>query len=164
MVSEVNLANVRSSLVISMVLPFPSIVYVPGMTCSAAPEGPRCPQVIERRYIWGMVTSAVGTYTAPYHGESASLMPFLDHSPILLREDEAATALGATGTGLFHLGIKLVAIIKGQLLAGFDVSQRHNPDDTGGREDFTIRSAGMVDIAGFIAEHLAVEEIGRAHV
>ncbi len=84
-------------------------------------------------------------------------MPFLDHSPILLREDESATVLGATGTGLFHLGIKLVAIIKGQLLAGFDVPQRHNPDGTGGRVDFTIRIAGMVDIAGFIAEHLAVD-------
>src|SRR6267143_1479904 len=81
----------------------------------------------------------------------------LDHSPILLREDVSATVLGATGTGLFSLFIKLVAIIKGQFLACFDVPQRHNPDGTGGRVDFTIRIAGMVDIAGFISEHLAVD-------
>src|SRR5712691_8786561 len=66
-----------------------------------------------------------------------------DHSPILLREDVSATVLGATGTGLFSLFITLVAIIKGQFLAGFDVPQRHNPDGTGGRVDFTIRIAGM---------------------
>jgi len=48
----------------------------------------------------------------------------LDHPPILLRQDLAATVLGATGTGLFCLGIQLVAIIKGQFLDGFDVPQR----------------------------------------
>ena len=69
----------------------------------------------------------------------------LDHSPILLCEDESATVLGATGTGLFHLVIKLVAIIKGQFLAGFDVPQRHNPDSTRGHMDFAIRLTGMVD-------------------
>ena len=81
----------------------------------------------------------------------------LDHSPILLREDESATVLGATGTGLCHLVINLVALIKGQLLAGFDVPQRHNPDGAGGHVDCTIRIAGMVDIAGFISEHLAID-------
>src|SRR5438874_1604951 len=81
----------------------------------------------------------------------------LDHSPILLCEDVSAAVLSATGTGLCHLIIKLVAIVKGQFLAGFDVPQRHNPDGAGGRVDFTIWIAGMVDIAGFISEHPAVD-------
>jgi hypothetical protein len=64
---------------------------------------------------------------------------------------------GATGTGLFRLVIKLVAVVEGELLACFDVPQRHHPDGAGGRVDFTIRITGMVDIAGFISEHLAVD-------
>ena len=48
------------------------------------------------------------------------------------------------------------AIVVAEFLSCFDVPFGHNPDRAFGYHDFTVGVTGMIDVAGFVLEGLAV--------
>ena len=77
-------------------------------------------------------------------------------SPILGVKDIPMTIFGATFADIF-LGI--VTIIVAEFLAFFDIPRSDNPDGAPGDFRFTVRIAGMIDVARLILQRLPIDII-----
>jgi hypothetical protein len=73
----------------------------------------------------------------------------LPHSFLILRRKHiSATVLHATAARMGRFLSQLVAVIVGQLLPGPDIPTGNYPDGAAGHLHMTVRSTGMVDVAG----------------
>jgi hypothetical protein len=50
-------------------------------------------------------------------------------------------------------------VIEGQFFSDLNIAKSNNPDTTSGEFGYTIRRTGMVDVAGSVAEHSAINVI-----
>jgi len=53
----------------------------------------------------------------------------------------------------------VIPVIEGQFFSDLNISKSNNPDTTSGEFGYTIRRTGMVDVAGSVAEHSAINVI-----
>jgi hypothetical protein len=54
---------------------------------------------------------------------------------------------------------RIIPVIESQFFSGLNISKSENPDTALGEFCYTIRITGMVDVAGGVAKHLAVNII-----
>jgi hypothetical protein len=54
---------------------------------------------------------------------------------------------------------RIIPVIESQFFSGLNISKSENPDTALGECCYTIRITGMVDVAGGVAKHLAVNII-----
>jgi hypothetical protein len=56
------------------------------------------------------------------------------------------------------MGVQIfLAVINGDFIAGFNVSQRPDPDAIAGSISLGVRATGVVDIAGCVASRAAID-------
>ena len=59
-------------------------------------------------------------------------------------------------TAMFLL---IIPVIEGQFFSDLHISKSNNPDTTSGKFGYTIRITRMVDVAGSVAENIAINVI-----
>ena len=71
----------------------------------------------------------------------------------------AIPSTAAAGEVLIRVRIELIAIVVGEFFPITDVPEGHNPECAGRLFNLTIGRTGVVDIAGRIAQELAINVI-----
>ncbi len=111
-------------------------------------------QYLLYRFLWN---EAHGSACFP--GVVSTAESFIELIPLLAADDVADAAPTATETRMILIALDVKAVVEGQFLALFDISERVNVNAFPGLPCLAIRLTGVIDEAGNIPRKIPVDVV-----